>query len=426
MKLQTAKGVRDSPPQEQIVRQRIVDTIKRGFELYGFLPLDTPVIERLDVLSSKYAGGDEILKETFKMVDQGNRELCLRYDLTVPMCRFVGMNPNLKMPFKRYQMGPVFRDGPIKLGRYREFWQIDADIVGAKGMSAEAELINMSFSVFRDLGMDVVMEVNNRKLLDGLLLQAGVQEDKLADFILSIDKLKKIGDTEVMKELKQKNFKDKVIADALASLKVTGTNEAKLKLLKGLVTNSIGKEGVTELESLLSLVEIPDLEFIPSLARGLSYYTGTVFEMFFKDSKIKSSCAGGGRYDNMISQFLESKQKYPAVGISFGIEVIKDSIGETDSKGSIAKVFIIPIGTEKVCMRIAKDFREAGIPTDLDVMGRGISKNLNYANTLSIPYVIIAGEDELKQAKVTLRDMSSGDQKLLSVPEAIEKVRVSS
>ncbi|RMF07066.1 histidine--tRNA ligase [Candidatus Woesearchaeota archaeon] len=421
MNLQLAKGVRDIPPEEQIVRQRIIETIRNGFESYGFLPLETPVIERYDVLASKYAGGAEILKETFKLTDQGKRQLALRYDLTVPLCRFVGMNPTIKMPFKRYQMGPVFRDGPIKLGRYREFWQVDADIVGARSTAAEAEILSMALRILSNLELDAFIEVNNRKLLDAVLVKAGVENDRLEDFILSVDKLKKIGVEGVKKELEEKGFSTETIDAALAALAVEGTTEEKLSKIEKFVDD---KEGIEELREVFESVNDERIVFNPSLARGLAYYTGTVYEAFLKNSEITSSIAAGGRYDRMIGQFLQTKKEYPAVGISFGLEIIADAyklLGRSE-KQSVAKVFIIPINTRKQCREIAEKLRDAGINTDMDIMGRGISKNLQYANSLSIPFVVIAGEDELAENKVTLRDMKTGQQEMLSVEEVIKKL----
>jgi len=204
MTLQLPKGTRDLRPEEAIVRNKIIITLREVFELYGYSPLETPVFERYDVLASKYAGGAEILKETFRFKDQGNRELGLRYDLTVPMCRFVGMNPNIKMPFKRYAIGEVFRDGPVEKARYRQFTQCDVDVVGIKGMTADAEIIALTQRAFKKLGFDVVIKVNNRKLLNDILSNSGVKKDKLDTVILTIDKLDKFGLEAVKKELKLK------------------------------------------------------------------------------------------------------------------------------------------------------------------------------------------------------------------------------
>jgi histidyl-tRNA synthetase len=413
MKLQLAKGVRDFPPEVKIVRQNVVDALTKAFELFGYVPLETPIIERLDTLASKYAGGSEIMKEVFKLKDQGGRELGLRYDLTVPMCRFVGMNPNLKMPFKRYQIGTVYRDGPIKLGRYREFWQCDVDVVGVKKMTADAEILNIAKVVFERLNLDVVTKVNNRKLLNGMLDYVGIEKSKRDAVILSIDKLEKFGSHVVKEELSEKGITYEKIQKILDVL-----NE-DLPGLKKLITSDEGRQGIAEIEELLNLV---DVDFDVSLARGLSYYTGTVFEVFLKESPIKSSIAAGGRYDKMISEFLGSKQEYPAVGISFGLELITDVLKDRAKKTN-TKVFIIPIGTFKESLKIADKLRRAGINTDMDLLERGISKNMNYANTMGIPFVIFIGEDELKAKKVKLKDMDSGKEQLLSVEDAVERLK---
>ncbi len=423
MELSTAKGVRDFPPEEMILRQQVIDTLRRIFERFGFNPLETPIVERYDVLASKYAGGSEILKEVFRLTDQGGRDLCLRYDLTVPLSRFVGMNPNLKMPFKRYEIGRVYRDGPIKLGRYREFWQCDVDIVGSKSLMADAEVLTLSSAVFSELGMPVEIKVSSRKLIDGILDFAGVPAKKRIDAILSIDKLEKYGIDAVRKELEEKGVSDDSITRILGAIECRDSNETTLDNLKSFLTSESGKQGIAEMEELLSFLEGIEVTFDPSLARGLAYYTGPVFEIFLKGSNIKSAAAGGGRYDRMVGQFVGQPDDYPATGIAFGLEVITDAMKDAASKKkSVVKVYIIPIGTQKECIAIAKRFRQAGIPTDIDIMGRGISKNLKFANSFGIPYVVFAGEDELKQKKVKLRNMESGEESLLSLDEAISKV----
>lgn len=420
MNLQTAKGVRDIAPEEKLGRNKVVDTLRNTFELFGFMPLETPVIERYDMLSSKYAGGDEILKETFKFKDQGKRELGMRYDLTVPMCRFVGMNPNLKMPFKRYEIGPVFRDGPIKLGRYRQFVQCDVDIVGCKNMLAEAELLSISKMAFQKMGLDVVIKVNSRKLLNGILLASGVLKSKWVDAILSIDKLEKFGEKAVREELGKKGIKAKE-RDKLMELLLT---QRRLPEYNDVIKNAEGKEGILELQELFEYLESMSspVQFDPTLARGLSYYTGTVFEIFLKKGEIKSALAGGGRYDNMIGNFLGGNKEFPAVGISFGLDVVQDAMG-AGTVQTTTKVFIIPIGTVKESAAVATELRKAGVNCEMDILRRGISKNMNYANSKKIPYVIFLGEDEVKKDKVKIKDMNSGDEMLLSVKEAIEKIK---
>lgn len=414
MKLQLPKGVRDFPPQEKILRDSLVEKLVRIFRLYGFNPLETPMFERFDILSGKYSGGAEILKETFKFKDQGERDLGLRYDLTVPFARFVGMNPQLKMPFKRYAIGKVFRDGPLKLGRYREFYQCDVDIVGAKGMAADAECVKIALSVFEELGIKVKIVVNNRKLLEELLSKGEVKKEQLTDAMLVLDKIKKVGLDMVKKELEEKGIPEEAV-DVVVRI-ATADQSTTQKITE--VRNYLGEsEGVEEIAQLLGYLEDERVEFDPSLARGLAYYTGTVFEGFAVDSQVTSSLCGGGRYDNMIAQLLSSKQEYPTVGISFGLEPIMDVLSSKENKKSVVQVYLIPIKTTAECMSIAAQLRKAGIATDMDLLGKSISKNLDYANSYEIPYVVIAGKQELESGKVKLKDMKSGEEKLISVDE---------
>lgn len=430
MELQTAKGVRDFPPEEQMLRDEIVSKLKEIFERYGFVPLSTPIVERYETLEAKYAGGDEILKETFTLTDQGGRKLGLRYDLTVPFARFIGMNPSIKLPFKRYQFGEVFRDGPIKLGRYREFMQCDIDIVGANSMLAEAQLIEIAENFFSGIICAVVIEVNNRKILDGLMESFGIKDENKLNILLSIDKLKKVGLDGVKEELKQKNLLDKNTEKLLQAINIQGSNQEKIKALSKIITSETGKKGLMEIEELLSYVKC--VTFVPSLARGLSYYTGTIFEVFagegakkyFGDNVVSSSLAAGGRYDSLISNYLGTNKAYPAVGISFGLEPIYEMMKSkrTVLQKTCVKVYVIPIKTQKECIAIAKTLRNAEINADMDIMERGVTKNLDYASALGIPYVILVGEQELKQNKVKLRDMNSGKEELLSLDSVIKKL----
>lgn len=417
MELMNAKGTRDFPPEEKIIRQQVIDRLRAIFELYGYSPLETPILERFDILASKYAGGDEILKETFKFNDQGERDLGLRYDLTIPFARFVGMNPTLKMPFKRYQIGEVFRDGPIKLGRFREFLQCDVDIVGTKSMLADAECIRIAQAFFKDIGFDVIIEVNNRKLLDGILESLGIPQDKWTDVILGIDKLKKIGVKGVEEELKQKGIEGKEIDALLRVLKTEGKNSEKVEKLRKFLKSQKGIEGLNELEELFSYTYGKNVVFSISLARGLAYYTGTVFEVFMSKGEFTSSLAGGGRYDKMIGEMLGTGREYPAVGISFGIEPITAmlKVAKKEIKKTVTQIYIIPIKTAKKCIDIAQKLRAEGINVDMDLAERGISKNLDYANSLGIPYVLFVGEQELKANKVKLRDMKTGKEKMAAV-----------
>ena len=404
MKLELAKGVRDLGPRDQIVREEIISKLKSVFVKYGFNPLETPILERLSTLVSKYAGGDEISKEIFKLKDQGDRDLGLRYDLTVPFSRVIAMNPRLKMPFKRYQIGRVFRDGPVKLGRAREFWQCDVDIVGSKGMLADAEMVAIASEAFKRLGIKVVIKINSRKVLDAVMVEAGVSKGKMESAILTLDKLEKIGEKGVLAEYKEKGIDGKKV----------------LKIVKsGKLKNNEGLEELKQVEKYLKSFGVKNYKIDYTLARGLSYYTGTVFEAVCKD--LDSSLAGGGRYDNMIGGFI-GKGEYPAVGISFGLEPIFEVLKEKESKKTVVDLYVIPIGTLDKSLKVLSELREKGIKCDIDFNGRNVSKNLKYANKMDIPYVLIIGEDEIKSKKFSLKDMKSGKEEKLVISKIVKRV----
>ena len=414
-----AKGTRDFLPEDKILRDQVVETIKEVFELYGYNPIETPVLERLENLSSKYSGGSEILREIFKLKDQGNRDLALRYDLTVPLAVFIANNQNIKMPFKRYEIGQVFRDGPIKSGRYRQFIQCDVDIVGCKEITADAELFEITSEIFKRLKLNIVIKVNNRKILDSIMDSLNIEKEKRESIILSIDKLEKLGSDYVKKELKEKDLNDRQVNELLNLITLKGSNSDKINKLKKSLKN---QEGIKEIEELLDYFS--NAEFDVSLARGLNYYTGNIFEVYLKNSEIKSSVAAGGRYDKMIGSLI-GREDYPAVGISFGLDVITDALKlnkKTEVKKSTTKVYIIPIKTFKESFKIAKKLRDSGINTDIDLMDRGISKNLDFADKLQIPYVLIIGKEELKKKKIKLKDMKSGKEELLEIEKVIKRL----
>jgi len=416
MELQLPKGTKDIPVEKKIIKNKVVNALNKVFEIYGYSPLETPILERYETLAGKYAGGSEILKEMFKLKDQGKRVLGLRYDLTVPFARYIAMNPNIKMPFKRYQIGQVFRDGPIKLGRYREFWQCDVDVVGVMEMSAEAELLALTKDCFQKMGLDVIIKINNRKLLNGILISLGIKN--IEDVILTIDKIEKIPLSDFKKELRKKKSKENQIKEIIKIFK-----ENEIDSIKGKIDNEEGRQGIKEIKKLQEFLKILEVnaKIDISLARGLSYYTGTVFEVFLKDSEIKGSVAAGGRYDKMIGNFI-GKGEYPAVGISFGLDVVCDAIKKTE-KLTVADVYIIPIRNLDKCFKIAKVLRKSDIKVDIDLMEKGLSKNLEYANVKKIPYVLICGPDELNQNKVKLKDMITGKEELISLKDIVDKLK---
>ncbi len=426
MNLETARGVKDIEPRDKIIRNYVVRNLTEVFEKYGYSPFETPIIERYDVLSAKGGAGKEsdVMKETFKLTDQGKRRLGLRFELTLSFCRYIGMNPNLKMPFKRYEVGPVFRDGPIKLGRYRQFWQCDVDIVGTRSVVADAELIFLALDCFRRLNLEAYLEVNNRKLLKAIIDYAGIQESKANSVIISIDKLAKIGKSGVKIELIEKELSEKEIKKLFTAFDIEGSNKQKINELRKILLSDLGKKALDETEELFSYIENKDVIFNIALARGLGYYTGSIFEGFLKKSQITGSICGGGRYDNMIGDLLSTEKEYPATGISFGLDVITDAL-KCDNKQeqeSLVKVYVIPIKTLKESLGIAQELRRNNLNTDIDLIGKGISKNLDYANALKIPYVLFVGPKELEINKVKLRDMKTGKEELLSVKQVIKQL----
>ncbi|WP_455143484.1 histidine--tRNA ligase [Candidatus Hodarchaeum mangrovi] len=422
--LDLLKGTNDRLPEEQVLREQIMDHIKSIFQIYGFQPATTPILELWEVLASKYAGGAEILKETYKLTDQGKRELGLRYDLSVPLARLIGMNPNLGKPFKRYEIGVCFRDGPIKKGRYREFIQCDADIIGVASMLADAECLALAHHIFTSLGLDIYLEVNNRKLLSGILLQAGISQELLNTTILSIDKLKKIGFEGVRNELEEKGINSDLTDTIFSYFQYEGPYLEILAHLEPRITNEIGKSGLSELRDLYHFLELfgvtEDIKLHYSLARGLEIYTGTVFEAFLKDESFNSSLCGGGRYDDIIGNFLASEEVFPAVGISFGLETIFDVLETISSrKPSLTEVYVIPIKTLNEAIKLTTNLRKNGIKTEIDLMNKKISKNMEYADRQKIPFVIIIGKKDLAKKMVTIRSMVDGNEEKVTINSVI-------
>ncbi len=411
--VELARGVRDFTVEEMETRMRVLHIIQEQFRIYGFAQLETPLLERLETLNAKMAGSEntDVAKEIFQVQDQGGRELGLRYDLTVPLARYVAMRKDLRMPFRRAEIGRVYRDGPIKLGRYREFIQCDADIVGASSALADAECLMLADAVFAKLTVPVTICVNDRVILDAICSKAKINNP--TDAIIAIDKLAKIGESGVRTELEQKGI-NREQCDTLFSLTIIkGTNDGKLKFLE----QELGVPALARMREVLAIVgEL--VEFTPSLARGLAYYTGIVYEAFAQESAVKSSLMGGGRYDNLIGVLGGEHQ--PAVGISFGIEPICEVIKERtpDTQPSETRVFIAPIGnTTERCTAMLRALREQGVPTIMDLSGRGISKNIEFASKERIPYVIIIGEKDLAQHLITVKDLISGDEKKIGADD---------
>jgi histidyl-tRNA synthetase len=427
--LETAKGFRDFPPEEKILRDKIITKIKNIFEIYGYSPLETPTIEKLEILEAKFGAGEDsdAISEIYRLKDQGNRDLGLRYEFTFALARFVGQNPQLRLPFKRYQIGPVFRDGPIKTGRYREFYQCDVDIVGVKEVSADAEIISLLDFVFKDLNLDVNIEVNDRRLLEEILDFLKIEKNKQTSIIITIDKLKKTGFEGVKKELEEKGLDEKTAIDLLNLLTFKGNNQEKLEAL----VKAIGlTEGIASLKELFNFLEYYSISFtfLPSLARGLGYYTGPIFEVFLKDEQImSSSIAGGGRWDQMIGKYLQDQTKeYPATGVAFGLEPIMEIIKKREGmdKKTTADLFIIPIGDSslKESIKITQLLRKEGINTSIDLLKRNVGKNIEYADKLGITYVGFLGENEIKENVINIKNIKTGNEKRVLISEVKESL----
>lgn len=412
MKKETGtKGLRDFLPEEKILRNKIVETIKKVFEKYGYSPIETPALESLSVLTAKESISEEseTYQEIFKVKDRARRKLGLKFDQTVPLARVMSENPQIPKPFKRYQIDRAWRDGPTKPGRYKEFWQCDADIVGSSSMKADAEIIATASEIFDNLGLKVNILISNRKLLNGILKSLKVKEKDFISLIMLIDKLDKLSKTEIIKQAKEKEFKEslmKNIFSIIESKKFEKIPECK--------------EALNELKELFSYLKAYRVSFIfqPNLARGLDYYTGSVFEV--KSKGFKSSLLGGGRYDKMIRL---ARQYLPAVGYGLGLDTVYDLLSKKQKlEKTVSKVLILPIAKDKEAIKLAQKLRKSNIKTELWI-SKGISKALNYANSLKIPYVIFVGKEEIKKKKFKLRDMKSGKESLIGEKEVLEKLK---
>jgi len=347
--------------------------------------------------------------------------------------KLIALNPTLRLPFKRYEIGKVFRDGPVKSGRLREFTQCDVDTVGVTSCVQDAEIICVVFDVFKDLGLDVYVIVNDRKLLFGLFETCGIKENEFIEVALILDKLEKIGQKEVEKELREKGIKEQnidCIFDLLNGAKSIEDNFKKLEFLERKCKTDLFKEGAQELKEIFQYVSTAgikkDFYFVPNLSRGLSYYTGPMYETYLKNNPIKSSVAAGGRWDKIIQGFLQSDREYPATGIAFGLDVILSAILESKktiltNKEVTPCVLIIPLDKVEPCIEIATELRKNNISTSI-AFEEKLSKALDYANKEKTPYVIVVGKKEIESKQFGLKDMNSGKTKNLTVKEIVKEL----
>ena len=437
------KGTRDYNPDEMKKREYLFEVFKYTFNLYGFNCIETPSMENSEVLNGKY--GEEGDRLIYRILDSGNflknidnkknissnnlksqiSKKGLRYDLTVPFARYVSMNRDkITMPFKRYQIQPVWRADRPQKGRFREFYQCDVDYIGTKSIVCESEIISLVYSIFNKLKFDnFEIKLNNRKILLGISEELNFK-NKFEKFCILIDKIDKIGVSGLQKEMKLNKFPTSSIKKLISLIELKGNNSSKINYVKTFLSNSkIGLEGISEIENLMKIKNDFTLDF--TLARGLSYYTSTIFEVVPKNNDIGSLC-GGGRYDDLTEIF--GYKNISGIGISFGIERIIEVLNTNNlfpkKIESNNNVLISYLSNDliKNSLKLANKLREKGIPTDLYSEKAKLKKQLQYANNNNIPFVIIIGEDEIKNKKYMLKNMKDGNQNLLTINEIINKM----
>ncbi len=442
------KGTRDFGPADMAKRNYIFSTIKTVFEKYGFMPLETPAMESLQTLTGKYGEeGDQLI---FKILNNGDflakadkealanleskkasfsiSKKALRYDLTVPFARYVVMNRSeISMPFKRYQIQPVWRGDRPGKGRYQEFYQCDADVVGSDSLLNEADLVRIFDEVLGSLKLEgVVIKLNNRKILSGLAQWIG-KESELTNLTISIDKLDKVGIEGVERELTERGFSSDEISKVKQFLSVTGSIEEKLDWISQNLSSDEAQKGVEEIREIIEKVELTGLKSAElaldlTLARGLNYYTGAIFEVLVKDSGMGSIC-GGGRYDDLTGIF--GWNGVSGVGISFGAERIMDVLNDRDLFPSdtavTTQLLLVNFGKEEenYCVKLASELREKGIKTEVYPEAAKMKKQMGYADAKNIPFVLLIGSDEMASGSLTLKNLDSGDQKKVSKEELI-------
>ncbi len=424
----TLPGFMELLPNEQILFNEMKETIRKSYEEFGFLPLDTPIIELSDVLLAKAGGETE--KQIYRF-EKGDTDLSLRFDLTVPLAKYVAMHyGELSFPFRRYQIGKVYRGERPQKGRFREFYQCDIDIIGDNELDIlhDAEMPMVIYNTFKKLGFDdFTIRINNRKILNGLFESLKLSDP--AEVLRIIDKLDKIGLEQVKECLSDINVTSNAINTIVDFISITGSNEEKISALKSLnINNEMFKCGVQELESVINTVKLfgmpeKNISVDLSIARGLDYYTGTVYETFLNDYRELGSVCSGGRYENLAEYYTD--KKLPGVGISIGLTRLFYKLNELNaikaSRNSIAKVLVVSASSDiSACVPISNAFREAGINTELFLSDKKIKAKFKYADKLNIPFVAVIGEDEIANNSVTLKNMKTGEQEQVTIEKAID------
>lgn len=425
MKILNVKGCNDYLPKEQRIRNYINDKLKETFVEFGYQSIETSILCYYDMLIDKYDEENDLVKEIYKLSDQGNRDLGLRYDLTVPFAKFIALNKNkINFPFKRYEISKVFRDGPVKLGRDREFTQCDVDVVGLSGQMIEAECLNLYVNAFNKLGIDIIIEYNSRNLMRGLIIDSGIESNLIASVITIVDKMDKLSNDEFRELLLDKGLSKEQV-DKLLNLFKMSLSELNEKYSNTNIEElRIGLEEINNLEEYIKALDIDKYcKFMPTLARGQDYYTGNVFEVYEANNRLSCSIGGGGRYDNMITNYISDGNTYPAVGISFGLSSIYELLKNSDifNEDSLIDLYIIPMDTDLFSLSIANIFRKMGLRVIVEMNKKKIKKYFEWADKNNIPYVTVIGEDEINKNIVNIKNMSTGTSKEYSI-DNIEEI----
>ena len=415
----TLAGFMELLPNEQILFNQIKETIEKTYKKFGFLPIDTPVVELAEILLAKAGGETE--KQIYRF-QKGDTDLALRFDLTVPLAKYVAKNyGNLSFPFRRYQIGKVYRGERAQKGRYREFYQCDIDIIGDGELDLinDAEIPSIIYTIFRDLGFkDFTIRINNRRILNGIFESIN-QKENSEEILRIIDKIEKIGKNSVIEEFEKIGLNEEQIQKIIDFIEIQGTSDEKIEKLEGLgIQNEIFNQGVRELKTVIENVRlfgVPEENFNVDLtiARGLDYYTGTVYETFLNEYRELGSVCSGGRYENLAEYY--TNKNLPGVGVSIGLTRLFSKLNELNiikaDKKSVAEILIIPMLEDlKEPIKLATKLRNAGINTEIYLNEKKIKAKFKYADKLEIPYVIVIGEDEIKENVVTIKNMKTGEE----------------
>lgn len=420
-------------PDDQILFNKIKDNIRKSYESYGFIPIDTPLIEKSEVLLAK--GGGETEKQIYRF-SKGDTDMSLRFDLTVPLARYVAQHfPELNFPYRRYHIGKVYRGERQQRGRFREFYQCDVDIVGNGKLSIiyDAEIASIIYSTFNGLGFkDFTIRINNRKLLNGFFRSVSVKDT--VGVLRAVDKLEKIGVKGIIEELNDAGLSRATIDKILAFISIGGSDEEKLSALKDLnVENTTFIEGIAELETVINYIKafnVPEENYSIDLtvARGLDYYTGTVYETFLNDYRDIGSVCSGGRYEDLAGYY--TTQDLPGVGVSIGLtrlfyQLKEAGFFEEDPSATLTQVIVLPMedSFNEYSIEVANALRKEGIVTEVYFEKGRMGKKLNYANKLNIPYSLVIGAQEVCSQKVSLKNMKTGSQDLMTIEDALKTIR---